>query len=205
MLHRDKYWQMLGQYRHRLPSLAPTSYLHKPNGQRDSMHDNITWSFLVVHRGSPYENYLHSQLDTCWTYVASSVSWLRGNNISYDKPKTMFVDGKLNGHLWFLPLVNMLNLTIPTNQYRKLVLCLCYRCCRQPERQKWPWMLGYLHPLSFHAQGAVGAGFPYVPKQLLVSPAQQGWSECFSRVFRRDTLDSHEESDDCFLDASKLL
>lgn len=67
MLHRDKYWQMLGQYR--LPSLAPTSYSHKPNGQRDSMHDNITWSFLVVHRGSPYEKLLAQQigymLDLC--------------------------------------------------------------------------------------------------------------------------------------------
>lgn len=161
--------------------------------------------FLSSTGAAPTKNYLHSKLDTCWTYVASSVSWLRGNNISYDKAKTRFVDGKLNGHLWFLPLINMLNLTIPTNQYRKLVLCLCYRCCRQLERQKWPWMLGYLHPLSFHAQGAVGAGFPYVPEQVLVSPAQQGWSECFSRVFGRDTLDSHEESDDCFLDASKLL
>ncbi|KAF4771564.1 hypothetical protein N7455_007821 [Penicillium solitum] len=67
----DAFWQsktnMLGQYE--LPSLAPTSYSHKPNGQRDSMHDNITWSFLVVHRGSPYEKLLAQQigymLDLC--------------------------------------------------------------------------------------------------------------------------------------------
>lgn len=33
----------------------------------------------------------------------------------------MFVDGKLDGHLLFLRLANILNLTIPTNQYRKLM------------------------------------------------------------------------------------
>lgn len=62
------------------------------------MHDNVTWSSLVLHGGSPTET-------TCTAYwiharpVASSVSWLRGNNLSYDKPMTMVIDGKLNGHI----------------------------------------------------------------------------------------------------------